>query len=47
LPAAGARIVEQVLDRFGRVDSLINDAGIFIFIGEPFADSMESSLELP
>ena len=28
------RVVEQALDRFGRIDTLINDAGIFI--GKPF-----------
>ena len=30
------RVAEQTLDRFGRIDSLINDAGIFI--GKPFTD---------
>ena len=30
------RVVEQALDRFGRIDTLINDAGIFI--GKPFTD---------
>jgi NAD(P)-dependent dehydrogenase (short-subunit alcohol dehydrogenase family) len=30
------RVVEQALDRFGRIDTLINDAGIFI--GKPFID---------
>jgi NAD(P)-dependent dehydrogenase (short-subunit alcohol dehydrogenase family) len=30
------RVVEQALDRFGRIDSLINNAGIFI--GKPFTE---------
>jgi NAD(P)-dependent dehydrogenase (short-subunit alcohol dehydrogenase family) len=30
------RVVELALDRFGRIDSLINNAGIFI--GKPFTD---------
>jgi NAD(P)-dependent dehydrogenase (short-subunit alcohol dehydrogenase family) len=30
------RIVEQALERFGRIDSLINNAGIFI--GKPFTE---------
>ena len=30
------RVVEQALERFGRIDSLINNAGIFI--GKPFTD---------
>jgi NAD(P)-dependent dehydrogenase (short-subunit alcohol dehydrogenase family) len=30
------RVAEQALDRFGRIDTLINDAGIFI--SKPFAD---------
>jgi NAD(P)-dependent dehydrogenase (short-subunit alcohol dehydrogenase family) len=30
------RVVERALGRFGRIDSLINNAGIFI--GKPFAD---------
>ena len=30
------RVAEQTLDRFGRIDSLINDAGLFI--SKPFTD---------
>jgi len=30
------RVVDQALDRFGRIDSLINNAGIYI--GKPFTD---------
>jgi NAD(P)-dependent dehydrogenase (short-subunit alcohol dehydrogenase family) len=30
------RVVEQALDRFGRIDSLINNAGLYI--GKPFTD---------
>jgi len=30
------RVVEEALDRYGRIDSLINDAGLFI--GKPFTD---------
>jgi NAD(P)-dependent dehydrogenase (short-subunit alcohol dehydrogenase family) len=30
------RVVEQTLDRFGRIDSLVNMAGLFI--GKPFTD---------
>jgi len=32
----GQKVVEQAVDRFGRVDTLINDAGVFI--GKPFTD---------
>jgi NAD(P)-dependent dehydrogenase (short-subunit alcohol dehydrogenase family) len=35
-PETAQRVVESALDRYGRIDSLINNAGIFI--GKPFTD---------
>jgi NAD(P)-dependent dehydrogenase (short-subunit alcohol dehydrogenase family) len=35
-PATTERVVQQALDRFGRIDTLINNAGIFI--GKPFTE---------
>jgi NAD(P)-dependent dehydrogenase (short-subunit alcohol dehydrogenase family) len=35
-PETAQRIADQALDRFGRIDTLINNAGIFI--GKPFTD---------
>lgn len=35
-PGTAERLVAEALDRFGRIDSLINNAGIFI--GKPFTD---------
>jgi NAD(P)-dependent dehydrogenase (short-subunit alcohol dehydrogenase family) len=35
-PAVGARVVEAGLAEFGRIDTLVNNAGIFI--AKPFAD---------
>lgn len=29
-PATGAKVVEQTLQRFGRIDTLINNAGVFL-----------------
>jgi NAD(P)-dependent dehydrogenase (short-subunit alcohol dehydrogenase family) len=34
--ATAKRVVEQALERFGRIDTLINNAGLFI--GKPFTD---------
>ncbi|HWF28119.1 MAG TPA: SDR family oxidoreductase [Mycobacterium sp.] len=35
-PAVGARVIEQALAAFGRVDALINNAGVFV--AKPFTD---------
>jgi NAD(P)-dependent dehydrogenase (short-subunit alcohol dehydrogenase family) len=35
-PGEGARVVEEALARFGRVDTLVNNAGIFV--AKPFTD---------
>jgi NAD(P)-dependent dehydrogenase (short-subunit alcohol dehydrogenase family) len=35
-PATAERVVGQALERFGRIDTLVNDAGVFI--GKPFGD---------
>jgi NAD(P)-dependent dehydrogenase (short-subunit alcohol dehydrogenase family) len=35
-PGVGQRIVDAALERFGRVDTVVNNAGIFI--GKPFTD---------
>jgi NAD(P)-dependent dehydrogenase (short-subunit alcohol dehydrogenase family) len=35
-PGTGAHVVEQALTRFGRVDTLVNNAGVFV--AKPFAD---------
>ena len=35
-PAVADQIISQTLDRFGRVDTLVNDAGVFI--SKPFTD---------
>jgi NAD(P)-dependent dehydrogenase (short-subunit alcohol dehydrogenase family) len=39
-PEAGERVVGEAVKRFGRVDSLVNNAGIFI--GKPFTDYTEA-----
>ncbi|MFD4640053.1 SDR family NAD(P)-dependent oxidoreductase [Lentzea sp. NPDC058436] len=35
-PGEGARVVEETLARFGRVDSLVNNAGVFV--AKPFTE---------
>jgi NAD(P)-dependent dehydrogenase (short-subunit alcohol dehydrogenase family) len=42
-PAVGARVIEQALDRFGRVDTLINNAGVFV--AKPFTDYTDADYD--
>lgn len=39
-PATAKQLIDQCIDRFGRVDSLVNNAGIFI--GQEFTDYTEA-----
>ena len=41
-PATAQRIVSQALERFGRIDTLVNNAGIFI--AKPFTDYTDGRL---
>jgi NAD(P)-dependent dehydrogenase (short-subunit alcohol dehydrogenase family) len=43
-PAVGARVIEQALARFGRVDALVNNAGVFI--AKPFTDYTGADFDL-
>ncbi|MFG2038438.1 SDR family NAD(P)-dependent oxidoreductase [Dactylosporangium sp. NPDC048998] len=43
-PAVGARIIEQGLAAFGRIDTLINNAGVFL--AKPFTDYTEADYDL-
>jgi len=43
VPGVGARIVAEALARFGRVDSLINNAGVFV--AKPFTDYTDDDYE--
>jgi NAD(P)-dependent dehydrogenase (short-subunit alcohol dehydrogenase family) len=42
-PAVGARVIEQALDSFGRVDTLINNAGVFV--AKPFTDYTDADYD--
>lgn len=43
-PETGKRLVAVALERFGRIDTLVNNAGIFI--GKPFVDYTEEDYRL-
>jgi len=43
-PAVGARVIEQALARFGRVDALVNNAGVFV--AKPFTDYTGTDFDL-
>ncbi|GAB5101162.1 SDR family NAD(P)-dependent oxidoreductase [Caballeronia sp. HLA56] len=43
-PDTGKRLVEAALDSFGRIDTLVNNAGIFI--GKPFTEYTEEDYRL-
>ncbi|MDX6258573.1 MAG: hypothetical protein QOH84_261 [Kribbellaceae bacterium] len=43
-PGLGNRIIEQGLDAFGRIDTLINNAGVFI--AKPFTDYTDEEFDL-
>lgn len=42
-PGVGARIVEAAVERFGRIDTVVNNAGIFI--AKPFADYTDADYD--
>ncbi|WP_410672307.1 SDR family NAD(P)-dependent oxidoreductase [Amycolatopsis sp. cmx-4-68] len=43
-PAVGARVIDQALATFGRVDTLVNNAGVFV--AKPFTDYTGADFEL-
>ena len=42
-PGAGAEVVEQALAKFGRIDTLVNNAGIFV--AKPFTEYTDEDYE--
>ena len=42
-PETGRRVVEAAIERFGRIDTLVNNAGVFI--GAPFTDYSREQFE--
>ncbi|MER7441683.1 SDR family NAD(P)-dependent oxidoreductase [Micromonospora avicenniae] len=43
-PAVGGRVIDQALSTFGRVDTLINNAGVFV--AKPFTDYTDQDYDL-
>ncbi|MFD1932313.1 MULTISPECIES: SDR family NAD(P)-dependent oxidoreductase [Nonomuraea] len=43
-PAVGARVIEQGLAAFGRIDTLVNNAGVFV--AKPFTDYTDEDYDL-
>ena len=43
-PGAGTQIVEQAMHRFGRIDTLVNNAGVYV--EKPFSDYTDADYDL-
>jgi NAD(P)-dependent dehydrogenase (short-subunit alcohol dehydrogenase family) len=44
VPGVGTHVVEEGLDAFGRIDTLINNAGVFV--AKPFVDYTDADFDL-